>query len=116
MKKLGQFKNEGYSVCVPQKAEIDTGIIGKLKSQLMCKVDETVIHVSYAFDYLTRGKAIVDEDGDLITFLEYNLEKKLVVVDGDLNLWYALLLQNSEDLDDEVEIEILNSTSKYFPF
>lgn len=116
MKKIGHIKREGYSICVPQKAKVDAGIIGKLQCQLMCRVDKTVVHVSYASEYLIRGKTIVDANGDFVTSLDNDLEKKLVVVDSDLNLWYALLLQNSEGFDDEVEVEILNSISKYSPF
>ena len=66
----------------------------------MCPVETIVIHVTTVYGYLARGISVVDENGDLVTVLDDDLEKKLVIVDSDLNLWYAL--QQSPHIADEV--------------
>ena len=103
--KLKQFKEDGYSICLPQKPKLDTGIINKLQCQLMCPTDNVIVHVIPVSDYLIRRVSIVDGNGDLITSLDNGLEKKLVVVSSDLNLWYAL--QQSAVKDEEINIETI---------
>ncbi len=105
MKTLKQFKEDGYSICLPQKPKLDTGIINKLQCQLICPTDNIIVHVIPVSDYLVRGVSIVDRNGDLITSLDNDLEKKLVVVGNDLNLWYAL--QQSAVKDEEINIETI---------
>ena len=105
MKTLKQFKEDGYSICLPQKPKLDTGIINKLQCQLMCPTDNVIVHVIPVRDYLIRRVSIVDGNGDLITSLDNGLEKKLVVVSSDLNLWYAL--QQSAVKDEEINIETI---------
>lgn len=105
MKSLKQFKENGYSICLPQKPKLDTGIINKLQCQLMCPVGDVIIHVTTVSDYLVRGVSVVDGNGDLVTALDNDLEKKLVVISNDLNLWYALL--QSALKDEEINIETI---------
>lgn len=105
MKTLKQFKEDGYSICFPQKPKLDTGIINKLQCQLICPTDNIIVHVIPVSDYLIRRVSIVDRNGDLITSLDNGLEKKLVVVSSDLNLWYAL--QQSAVKDEEINIETI---------
>lgn len=105
MKTLKQFKEDGYSICLPQKPKLDTGIINKLQCQLICPTDNIIVHVIPVSDYLIRRVSIVDRNGDLITSLDNDLEKKLVVVGNDLNLWYAL--QQSAVKDEEINIETI---------
>ena len=100
MKNLKRLREDGYNICFPQKPKLDTGIINKLQCQLMCPVETIVIHVTTVYGYLARGISVVDENGDLVTVLDDDLEKKLVIVDSDLNLWYAL--QQSPHIADEV--------------
>ena len=59
----------------------------------------------YYGDYLVRGVSVVDGNGDLVTALDNDLEKKLVVISNDLNLWYALL--QSALKDEEINIETI---------
>ena len=87
-------------------------MINKLQCQLMCPVEAVIIHITPASDYLIRGISIVDDNGDLVTSLDNDLEKKLVVVGSDLNLWYALL---QSDIEDE-EISIETIPSRYMKF
>lgn len=65
-----------------------------------------ILHVVSAYDYLVRDISIVDDNGDLVTSLDDALEKKLVIVGKDLNLWYAL--QQSAIRDEEIGIEMVS--------
>ena len=103
---LKKFIENGYVICFPQKPKLDTGIINKLQCQLMCPVETIVIHVTTVYGYLARGISVVDENGDLVTALDDDLDKKLVIVDSDLNLWYAL--QQSAIRVEEIGIEIVS--------
>ena len=109
MNNLKKLREDGYSICLPQKPKLDTGIINKLQCQLMCPV---IIHVTTVNDYLVRGVSVVDGNGDLVTALDNDLEKKLVVIGNDLNLWYALL--QSALKDEEINIETI--PGKYVKF
>lgn len=112
MNNLKQLREGGFIVCLPQKPKLDTGMINKLQCQLMCPVEVVIIHVTPASDYLIRGISIVDDNGDLVTSLDNDLEKKLVVVGSDLNLWYALLQSDIED--EEISIETIQN--RYMKF
>ena len=105
MKTLDQLRSDGYILCLPQRTKLDTGIINKLQCRLKCPLESKIIlHVVSAYDYLVRDISIVD--GDLVTSLDDALEKKLVIVGKDLNLWYAL--QQSAIRDEEIGIEIVS--------
>ena len=105
MNNLEELKGDGSSFCLPQKPKIDTGIINKLQCQLICPVETVIIHVTTVSDYLVRGVSVVDGNGDLVTSLDNNLEKKLIIVSSDLNLWYALL--QSAIKDEEINVETI---------
>lgn len=109
MKTLKHLRDDGYCICVPQRPKIDTGVINKLQCQLLCRAEEPVIHVAQASEYLVRGISVVDENGDLVTPLDSELDKKLLIIKTDLNLWYALLQSGTND--EAIEVEILNSLS-----
>ena len=106
MKNLKRLREDGYNICLPQKTELDTGIINKLQCQLMCHNGAVVIHVTSVYEHLVRGVLVVDENGDFVTALDDDLDKKLVIVDSDLNLWYAL--QQSAIRVEEIGIEIVS--------
>lgn len=112
MNNLKKLRDHGYRICLPQKPKIDTGIINKLQCQLMCTVETVIIHVTPVSDHLVRGVSVVDENGDLVTSLDNDLEKKLVVIGNDLNLWYALL--QSAVKDEEINIETISG--RYMKF
>ncbi len=105
MNNLKKLREDGYSICLPQKPKLDTGIINKLQCQLIYPVGDVIIHVTTVNDYLVRGVSVVDGNGDLVTALDNDLEKKLVVIGNDLNLWYALL--QSALKDEEINIETI---------
>ena len=105
MNNLKKLREDGYSICLPQKPKLDTGIINKLQCQLIYPVGDVIIHVTTVNDYLVRGVSVVDGNGDLVTALDNDLEKKLVVISNDLNLWYALL--QSALKDEEINIETI---------
>lgn len=104
MNNLKQYKEDGYSICLPQKPKLDTGIINKLQCQLMCRNEAVVIRVTPIYEHLVRGVSVIDENGDLVTTLDDDLDKKLVIVGADLNLWYALL-QSPHIADEVIAIE-----------
>jgi hypothetical protein len=112
MNNLKQLREGGYSICLSQKPKLDTGIINKLQCQLLCPVETIIIHVTMVSDYLVRGVSVVDGNGDLVTSLDNDLEKKLVIVSSDLNLWYALL--QSAIKDEEISVETI--PSRYIKF
>lgn len=105
MKTLREYRVDGYSFCTIQKPKLDSGIIGKLLCALMCSKGGLVIHVIRASLALSYARTIVDENGDIITALDSDLEKKLIVTGDDLNLWYALL--QSDRTDEEIQIELV---------
>jgi|GEM_PF-881717 len=109
MRTLQELKQEGYTLCLAQNIRLDSGLIGKFLCALMCREEKIVIHVIRASLALSYGQIVVDENGDIITILDPDLEKKLVVTRNDLNLWYALLQSGIND--QMIEIEILNSIS-----
>lgn len=78
----------------------------------MCPVEAVIIHVTTVSDYLVRGISVVDGNGNLVTSLDNNLEKKLVIVSSDLNLWYALLQSAVED--EEISVETI--PNRYMKF
>lgn len=78
----------------------------------MCPVEAVIIHVTTVSDYLVRGISVVDGNGDLVTSLDNNLEKKLVIVNSDLNLWSALL--QSAVKDEEISVETI--PNRYMKF
>lgn len=112
MNNLKKLKEDGYSICLPPKPKINTEIINKLQCQLMCPVEAVIIHVTTVSDYLIRRVSIVDGNGDLVTSLDNNLEKKLVIVNSDLNLWSALL--QSAVKDEEISVETI--PNRYMKF
>lgn len=112
MNNLKKLREDGYRFYLPQKPKIDTGIINRLQCQLMCPTGNVIVHVTPVSDYLVRGVSVVDENGDLVTSLDNDLEKKLVIVNSDLNLWYALL--QSAVKDEEISIETI--PSRYMKF
>lgn len=113
MKTLDQLRSDGYILCLPQRTKLDTGIINKLQCRLKCPLESKIIlHVVSAYDYLIRGTSIVDENGNLVTSLDNGLEKKLVIVGSNLNLWYALL--QSAIKNEEINVEVI--PSRYMKF
>ena len=89
MRSLESFKTEEYIFCIPQRLTIDSAVIGKLACNLTSHVENVVVHVHRAEQYLPLN-VIVDPNGEQVTMLDSNLDKKLVISIPDLNLWYAL--------------------------
>lgn len=102
-------KQEGMGIilCLPQTLKIDTATIARLQCQLKVIQKTIIIHVNPAIDYLLcRKGSVIDDNGDIVTLLDPDIDKKFVVDDRDINLYFAL--NNEGMLDDEnVFVEIV---------
>lgn len=108
LKKYSQLIAEDYIFCYPQKWKVDMGMIGSYQCAL--KVYNNTIHLKTipAVLFLAKGWQAVDDNGYLITLLDSDIDKKLVVIE-DLNLYFAI--RNSQEMD-KLWIEVLNKMPK----
>lgn len=73
--------------CLPQIPKIDTAAIAKLQCQLKVCHEPVTLHVHPARSYLHCKKGpVVDDNGEIITSLDPDIDKKYVVDDRDINL------------------------------
>lgn len=111
MMAFNQLREGGYIVCLPQHPRnIDNGVINRLRGILKCYRGNIVIHAHNASCRLKSHKAnIVDDNGDIVTELDCDIDRKLVIVE-DINLYFALkdegMLEN-----DCVFVETVNMNS-----
>lgn len=104
----------GFIICLPQQPKIDTAVISKLQCQLKVQKQQIILHLHPVRDCLQyRRGPIVDDNGEVVTLLDPDLDRKFVVAERDLNLYFAL--KNEGMLNDEnVLFEIvLCSIGKY---
>lgn len=97
----------GLILCLPQTPKIDTAIIAKLQCQLKVSQESIILHLHLAREFLyCRKVPVVDDNGEIVTLLDPEIDKKYVVADRDINLYFAL--KNEGMLDDEsVLVEII---------
>lgn len=100
-------KGIGLILCLPQTPKIDTAIIAKLQCQLKVSQESIILHLHLAREFLyCRKVPVVDDNGEIVTLLDPEIDKKYVVADRDINLYFAL--KNEGMLDDEsVLVEII---------
>lgn len=102
-----QLKEGGFITCLPQQPRIDTAVISKLQCQLKVQRQQIILHLHPVRDCLQyRRGPIVDDNGEVVTLLDPDLDRKFVVAERDLNLYFAL---KNEDLlnDEDVLFEIV---------
>lgn len=73
--------------CLPQLPKIDTAAIAKLQCQLKVCQEPIILHAQPARNYLLcRKGSVIDDNGEIITSLDPDIDKKYVVDDRDINL------------------------------
>lgn len=98
-------------ICLPQKPNIDTAVISKIQCQLRVIQDPIILHVHSAMEFLNYSKAsIVDDNGDIVTLLDTDLNWKMVVSERDLNLYFAL---RNEGMLEKACVETVPFSSRY---
>lgn len=109
-----QLKEGGFVISLPQQPKIDTAVISKLQCQLKVQKQQIILHLHPVRDCIQyRRGPIVDDNGEVVTLLDPDLDRKFVVAERDLNLYFAL--KNVGMLDDEnIFVEIVPySIGKY---
>ena len=101
---LQDLKQKGYVLCLPQKIRLDTGFIGKLTCNLHCSANAPMLHVIPAKTFLSKGWLAVDDNGELISLLDTDIDRKLVLLE-DISLYFAL--QQTKILDGNIAVDIL---------
>lgn len=108
MIKLNKEQMEGgFIFCLPLELKINIATITKLQCQLKVSQEPIIIHVHPAREFLHCKKGpVVDDNGEIITSLDPDIDKKFVVDDRDINLYFAL--KNEGMIDDEnVFVEVI---------
>ncbi len=104
MMTLQELKQKGYVLCLPQKIRLDTGLIGKLTCNLLCNANAPILHLIPAKNFLSRGWLAVDDNGELISLLDTDIDRKLVLIE-DISLYFAL--RQTRILDSNIAVDIL---------
>ena len=104
MMTLEEFKQKGYILCLPQKIRLDTGLIGKLTCNLHCNANAPILHLIPAKIFLSRGWLAVDDNGELISLLDIDIDRKFVLFE-DISLYFAL--QQTKIPDSNIAVDIL---------
>lgn len=104
MMTLEELKQKGYVLCLPQKIRLDTGLIGKLTCNLHCNANAPTLHLIPAKIFLSRGWLAVDDNGELISLLDTDIDRKLVLIE-DISLYFAL--QQTKISDSNIAVDIL---------
>lgn len=104
---LVKTQEGGFIFCLPLELKINIATITKLQCQLKVCQEPIIIHVHPAREFLHCKKGpVVDNNGEIITSLDPDIDKKYVVDDRDINLYFAL--KNEGMLDDEsVFVEVI---------
>lgn len=111
MKKLYKdLIRENYVFCLPKEVKIDMQLVGAYRCNLKVPCNEILLKAVCAEGFLKKGYNATDANGTLLTLLDSNLEKYLVVIE-DLNLYFALREDAYLD-DNNVWVEILSDLPK----
>lgn len=107
MTSLVKTQEGGFIFCLPLELKINIATITKLQCQLKVSQEPIIIHVHPAREFLHCKKGpVVDDNGEIITSLDPDIDKKYVVDDRDINLYFVL--KNEGMIDDEsVFVEIM---------
>lgn len=111
---LVKTQEGGFIFCLPLELKVNIATITKLQCQLKVSQEPIIIHVHPAREFLHCKKGpVVDNNGEIITSLDPDIDKKYVVDDRDINLYFALKnegMLNDEDVLFEI---VLCSQGKY---
>lgn len=104
---LVKTQEGGFIFCLPLELKVNIATITKLQCQLKVSQEPIILHLHPAKEFLhSRKCTIVDDNGDIVTLLDPDIDKKYVVADRDINLYLAL--KNEGMLNDEsVFVEIV---------
>lgn len=107
MMSLVKTQEGGFIFCLPLELKVNIATITKLQCQLKVSQEPIILHLHPAKEFLhSRKCTIVDDNGDIVTLLDPDIDKKYVVADRDINLYLAL--KNEGMLNDEsVFVEIV---------
>lgn len=107
---------DGYAFCLPKEVKIDTLLVGTYRCSLKIPCNDILLKTVCAESFLKKGYNVTDPNGALLTLLNNDLEKYLVVIE-DLDLYFALREDSLLD-DDNVWIEVLSDLprSKRYSF
>lgn len=109
-KRYKELIAEDYVFCLPKEVKIDTLLVGTYRCNLKVPCNEILLKAVCAEIFLKKGYNATDPNGTLLTLLDSNLEKHLVIID-DLNLYFAL--QQDSLLDNEnVLVETISEFTK----
>lgn len=108
MMSLVKEQMEGeFIFCLPLELKVNIATITKLQCQLKVSQEPIILHLHPAREFLhCRKGPVVDDNGEIITSLDPDIDKKYVVDDRDINLYFAL--KNEGMIDDEsVFVEVI---------
>ena len=114
MMSLVKTQEGGFKFCLPLEIKINAAAIAKFQCQLKDIQEAIIVHVNPAREFLhSRKCTIVDDNGDIVTVLDPDIDKKFVISERDINLYFAL--NNESMLDDEnIFVEVIPySIGKY---
>ncbi len=104
IKSYVELKNEDYILCLPQKGKVDMGMLGSYQCALKVHNSAITLKAIPARLFLSKGWFSVDENGVLITLLDSDIDKKVVIID-DLNLLFAI--RQTQEIEN-VWVEIID--------
>lgn len=97
---LVKTQEGGFKFCLPLEIKINAAAIAKFQCQLKDIQEAIIVHVNPAREFLhSRKCTIVDDNSEIVMLLDPDIDKKYVVDDRDINLYFAL--KNEGMLDDE---------------
>ena len=108
MIKLNKEQMEGgFIFCLPLELKVNIATITKLQCQLKVSQEPIILHLHPAREFLHfRKEPVVDDNGEIVTLLDPDIDYKLVISERDINLYFAL--KNEGMLDDEsVFVEVI---------
>lgn len=87
MMSLVKTQEGGFKFCLPLEIKINAAAIAKFQCQLKVIKEAIIVHVNPPREFLHCKKGpVVDDNGEIITSLDPDIDKKYVVDDRDINL------------------------------
>lgn len=107
MMSLVKTQEGGFIFCLPLELKVNIATITKLQCQLKVSQEPIILHLHPAKEFLhSRKCTIVDDNGDIVTVLDPDIDKKFVISERDINLYFAIKNENMLD-DENVIVEIV---------
>jgi len=96
IKTYTEIENEDYILCLPQKGKVDMGMLGTYECLLKVCNNTITLKAIPAKLFLSKGWLAVDDNGVLITTLDSDIDKKLVIIE---NLSLFLAIRQTQELE-----------------